>query len=103
MEEYENRGARMLSNARYKSKCFTCAFATMSAVEIEYNWGVSKKYRFEAFCYGSFSCKHYTMGKPRAVPYKDCGSVYDTGWLDEICIDRREYDEREDLLDTCDC
>ena len=32
----------------------------MAAVEIEYNWGVSKKYRFESFCYGPKSCKLYT-------------------------------------------
>jgi hypothetical protein len=93
MAIYEIRGARMLSSACYKGKCFQCAFATMSAVEIEYNWGVSKKYRFESFCYGPFSCKFYKMGKPRAVPYKDCGSDYDTGWMDELCTERRGNDE----------
>lgn len=96
MENYERRGARMLSAARYKGKCFQCAFASMSAVEIEYNWGVSKKYRFESFCYGPFSCKLYKMGRPRAVPYKDCGSNYDSGWMDELCTERRGEDEWED-------
>jgi hypothetical protein len=96
MDTYELRGARMLSVASYKGKCFQCAFATMSAVEIEYNWGVSKKYRFESFCYGPFSCKLYKMGKPRAVPYKDCGSNYDEGWMDELCTERRGDDEWED-------
>lgn len=33
------------------------------------------------------------MGKPRAVPYKDCGSSYDEGWLDEICTENRDDEE----------
>ena len=93
MSVYEERGARMLSAASYRGKCFQCVWATMSAVEIEYNWGVSRKYRFESFCYGPKSCKLYQMGKPRAVPYKDCGSVYDEGWMDDLCTDRRGEDE----------
>lgn len=93
MATYEERGARMLSAASYRGKCFQCAWATMSAVEIEYNWGVSKKYRFESFCYGPKSCKLYKMGKPRAVPYKDCGSFYDEGWLDDLCTERRDSDD----------
>jgi len=93
MDTYEWRGARMLSASCYKGKCFQCVYATMSAVEIEYNWGVSKKYRFESFCYGPKSCKYYKMGKPRAVPYKDCGSVYDDGWMDDLCTERRGWDE----------
>jgi len=90
---YEWRGARMLSVASYKGKCFQCAWATMSAVEIEYNWGVSKKYRFESFCYGPKSCKYYKMGKPRAVPYKDSGSLHDDGWMDDLCSERRGWDD----------
>jgi hypothetical protein len=93
MATYEWRGARMLSQSSYKSKCFQCVWATMSAVEIEYNWGVSKKYRFESFCYGPKSCKLYKMGKPRAVPYKDSGSNYDEGWLDDICTENRSWDD----------
>jgi hypothetical protein len=98
MAEYAERGARMLSSASYKGKCFPCVFATMSAVEIEYNWGVTRKYRYESFCYGPFSCKYYKMGKARAVPYKDDGSSYDEGWLDELCTERRGVDEWEDKL-----
>jgi len=93
MATYERRGARMLSAASYKGKCFTCAWATMSAVEIEYDWGVSKKYRFESFCYGPKSCRLYKMGKPRAVPYKNDGSTLDTGWLDDLCTERRGEDD----------
>lgn len=93
MATYEERGARMLSVSSYKGKCFQCAWATMSAVEIEYNWGVTKKYRFESFCYGPKSCKRYKMGKPRAVPYKDCGSSYDDGWMDELCTERRGWND----------
>jgi hypothetical protein len=90
---YEQRGARMLSAASYKGKCFQCAWATMSAVEIEYNWGVSKKYRFESFCYGPKSCKLYKMGKSRAVPYKGDGSTYDEGWMDDLCTENRGWDD----------
>lgn len=90
---YAQRGARMLSTASYKGKCFRCAWATMSAVEIEYNWGVSKKYRFESFCYGPKSCKLYKMGKPRAVPYKGDGSTYDEGWMDDLCTENRGWDD----------
>lgn len=93
MATYENRGARMLSASNYKGTCFQCAWATMSAVEIEYNWGVSKRYRFESFCYGPKSCKLYKMGKPRAVPYKDCDSDYDEGWMDDLCTEGRGEDD----------
>ena len=47
MAIYEWRGARKLSVASYKGKCFQCAWATIMAVEIEYIWGVNKKYCFE--------------------------------------------------------
>jgi hypothetical protein len=65
----------------------------MAAVIIEYDWNVSWKFRFESFCYGPKSCELYQMGKPRAVPYKDEASSYDSGWLDEIISERRDYDE----------
>jgi len=93
LETYEWRGARMLSKASWKGKCFPCVWANMAAVEIEYNWGVSKKYRFESFCYGPKSCKLYKMGKPRAVPYKNRGTFYDEGWLDDICAENRGWDD----------
>lgn len=53
----------------------------------------SVKSGYESFCYGPKSCKLYKIGKPRAVPYKDCGSSYDEGWLDDICTERRGEDE----------
>jgi len=93
MATYEWRGARMLSKSCWKGQCFPCIWANMAAVEIEYNWGVSKKYRFESFCYGPKSCKLYKMGKPRAVPYIDRGTNYDEGWLDEIISEQRGWDE----------
>ncbi len=93
MATYEHRGARMLSIDSYKGKCFQCAWATMSAVEIEYDWGKSRKYRFESYCYGPKSCKLYKMGKPRAVPYKGEGSIYDEGWMDDICTENRGWDD----------
>lgn len=93
METYAQRGARMLSPACYKGKCFQCIWAAMASVVIEYDWGVRQKYRFESFCYGPKSCKFYKMGKPRAVPYKDEGSFYDDGCLDEIITYGRGLDE----------
>lgn len=65
----------------------------MTGVAIEYNWGISQKFRFGSFCYGPFSCKYYKMGKPRAVPDKQLGSVYDEGWLDEICTENRKGED----------
>lgn len=54
---------------------------------------MTQKFRFESFCYGPKNCKLYKTGKPRAVPYKDCGSSYDEGWLDEICTENRDDEE----------
>ena len=93
LETYHWRGARQLASSRWKTKCFQCAWANMAAVQIEYNWGVSRKYRFESFCYGPISCKFYSMGKARAVPYIRNGSSYDYGCLDEICVQNRHDDD----------
>lgn len=90
---YSWRGCRMLATTSWKSKCFTCKWACMANVTIEYNWGISQKFRFESFCYGPKSCKLYKMGKARAVPYKGYGSLFDEGWLDDICTEQRGYDE----------
>ena len=90
---YDWRGCRMLDKSRWKGKCFTCRWACMANVTIEYNWGVTQKFRFETFCYGPKNCSLYKMGRPRAVPYKDCGSSYDEGWLDDICTENRGDDE----------
>ena len=90
---YDWRGCRMLDSRSWKGKCFTCKWACMANVAIEYNWGVTQKFRFESFCYGPKNCKRYKMGKPRAVPYKDCGSFYDEGWLDDICTENRDDEE----------
>ena len=90
---YAWRGCRMLDSRLWKNKCFACKWACMANVAIEYNWGITQKFRFESFCYGPKSCKLYRMGRPRAVPYKDCGSDYDRGWLDDICTERRGYDD----------
>lgn len=90
---YARRGCRMLDSRSWKTKCFQCKWACMANVAIEYNWGITQKFRYESFCYGPKSCKLYKMGRPRAVPYKDCGSYYDEGWLDDICTEQRGYDE----------
>jgi len=94
MATYEYRGARMLGKSQWKSKCFQCVWATMSNVEIIWDFDRKiSKYRFESFCYGPKSCKYYKMGKARSVPYRDRGSSLDEGWLDEIITERRDYDE----------
>lgn len=94
MLTYEARGARMLSQSLWRSKCFQCVWAAMANVEIMWDFDKSiSKYRFESFCYGPKSCRLYKMGKPRAVPYKGRGSSLDEGWLDEICTESRGYDE----------
>ena len=61
----------------------------MANVAIDYNWGASQKFHFEAFCYGSKNCRLYTRGKPRIVPDKQIGICYDEGWLDEILAENR--------------
>ena len=93
LEVYDWRGCRMLDARTYKGKCFTCKWSCMANVAIEYDWGVSQKFRFESFCYGPKNCKLYKMGKPRSVPYKGDIPSYDEGWLDDICTERRGDEE----------
>jgi len=94
MEVYEYRGARMLSKSSWKGKCFTCYWATMSNVEIQWDFDRNiKKYRFEPFCYGPKSCKYYNPGRSRSVPYRNRDSAIDSGDLDDICTENRGWDE----------
>ncbi|MEL7568600.1 MAG: hypothetical protein AAGU27_27535 [Dehalobacterium sp.] len=91
MQVYEKRGARILSNSLWKTKCFKCIWANMANVEIQWDFDKDiKKYRFETFCYGPKSCKYYKMGRPRTVPYKNRGSALDDGSLDELCTEGRD-------------
>ena len=93
-EIYEWRGCRVLSKACWKGKCFTCKWATMANVTIEYDWGVRQKWRFESFCYGPKSCKYYKRGADPMIPYKNDGSSPDShGGFDEICTENRDWDE----------
>jgi hypothetical protein len=94
MATYEWRGARMLSKSLWKGKCFQCIWATMSNVEIIWDFDKKiSKYRFESFCYGPKSCKLYKMGKARSVSYKNMGSSLDEGWLDDLCSENRDWDD----------
>jgi hypothetical protein len=94
MQTYEDRGARLLSQSSWKTKCFQCVWANMANVEIAWDFDKKiNKYRFESFCYGPKSCKFYKMGRPRAVPYKNRGSSMDDGALDTLCTEGRGYDE----------
>lgn len=94
MQTYEWRGARMLSQSLWKTKCFQCVWAAMANVEIMWDFERKiNKYRFESFCYGPKSCKLYKMGRSRAVPYKGGESALDVGDMDENCTFRRGFDE----------
>ena len=93
VDVYNWRGCRMLARSRWAKKCFTCKWAAMANVAIEYDWGVQQKFRYESFCYGPRSCPLFDMGKPRPVPYKGDGVNYDEGWMDEICTQNRKDDD----------
>ena len=56
----------------------------------EGNTALRKNCSFELEEIEWLNCKLYKMGKPRVVPYKDCGSSYDEGWLDDICTQNRD-------------
>ena len=95
LEIYAWRGERMLSKTCWKGKCFQCIWANMANVTIQYDFDRNLvRNRFETFCYGPLSCKYYSMGPARAVPYKGMSGVKDQGWLDEICVQyRNDLDE----------
>lgn len=94
LDVYSWRGARMLAKPCWKGKCFRCVWAAMANVTIQYDFdrGIERK-RFEPFCYGPLTCKHYKMGPARSVLYKGFSGVKDEGWLDEICV---QWRSRED-------
>ena len=85
----------MLSKSCWSGKCFTCAWANMANVTVEYNFNTGKALsRFEAFCYGPKSCPWYQRGPARSVPYYNMPGVKDDGELDELCTGyRRDEDE----------
>lgn len=96
---YQRRGCRMLSDRRWKGKCFPCKWANMAAVTIEYNFGKTQRHRYETFCYGPEDCPLYAMGRKRGVPYIHESGIFDEGWLDDICMECRYdhgYTEEED-------
>ena len=92
IETFRVRGARMLDAKLWRKQCFCCMWANKSAVEIEFKFGKVKRYRKETFCYGPRSCPLYDMGAPRPVQYFDTFPSMDEGWMDELCIERREGD-----------
>lgn len=90
LEVFKARGARLLDSRRWRGECMTCLWANKSAVEIEYNFGKTKRYRSETFCYGPKSCPLYSMGEPRPVPYHDrTEHVLDDGALDDCLTGHR--------------
>lgn len=95
LEIYAWRGERMLSKSAWKGKCFQCIWANMANVTVQYDFDRNLvRNRFETFCYGPLTCRYYSMGPARAVPYKGVSGVKDQGWLDEICVQyRKDQDE----------
>ncbi len=94
LETYKQRGARVLCKSRWKSKCFTCVWANMANVEIQWDFDRDiKKYRFESFCYGPKSCRYYRVGRAPLVPYRNRGSFPDDGAFDEMMTEHRDDDE----------
>lgn len=93
LDIYVKRGARMLDQKKWRGSCFICMWANKSAVEIEYDFGKTKRYRKETFCYGPKSCSKYAMGKPRPVHYIGTIPCMDIGWMDDICTDGRGEDD----------
>lgn len=94
MQTYEERGARLLSESLWETKCFRCIWANMANVEIQWDFDKNiKKYRFETFCYGPKSCKLYRMGRARSIPYKNRDSATDDGCLDDLCTCGRDEEE----------
>ncbi len=90
---YAQRGARMLDERRWRTACMTCRWANKSAVEIEFEFGKTRRRRFETFCYGPKSCALYDPGKPRPVPYKGNSPSMDNGVLDDCLTSGRGDDE----------
>lgn len=91
---YAWRGARMLSKSAWKGKCFQCIWANMANVCVQYDFGNNLvRNRFETFCYGPLSCRYYSMGPARTVPYKGMSGIKDQGWLDEVCVEYRSSQE----------
>jgi len=84
----------MVSQNLWMTKCFQCIWASMSNVETIWDFDREiNRYCFESFCYGSKSCKIYKISKPHTVLYKGSSSAMDTGWLDDLCIENRGFDE----------
>lgn len=93
IEIYRQRGCRLLDATLWRTACMSCLWANKSRVEIEYDFGKSKRYRSETFCYGPKSCPKYAMGEPREVPYRDCWPSLDDGCLDSCLTGSRGEDD----------
>lgn len=70
LDVYNWRGCRMLDGRRWRGKCFTCKWACMANVIIEYDWGVSQRLSFESYCYGPKSASGMPWGAPDLSPIK---------------------------------
>ncbi len=96
LEVYRERGHRRLAARTYEVFCSSCMWGARMPVEIIVdNWNPRgrRKYRFETFCYGPLSCKHYKAGPNRKVEGRN-GMVYvEEDWVDEEMTSHREWDE----------
>jgi len=95
LKEYRNRGHRRLSKKTYNTKCISCKWGCLMAVEIIIDhWNPdNKEYRTETFCYGPKSCENYKPGPNRKVPGRN-GMVWEEpDWVDEEATSHRDSDE----------
>ena len=95
LETYRARGHRRLSSRTYQSKCTTCIWGCNMPVVITVDqWKPGqKKYRFETFCYGPKSCRHYDAGPTRKVPGRSGISWEEEDWVDEHLTEYRGPDD----------
>ena len=82
---YRERGHRRLSAQTYQKFCTGCIWGCQMPVEMIIDqWNpAQKKYRFETFCYGPKSCKHYKPGPTRKVPGRKGMTWEEPDWVDE--------------------
>jgi hypothetical protein len=92
---YRERRHRRLNARTYSSKCGSCIWGCRMPVEITIDhWNPGKvKYRFETFCYGPKSCRHYSAGATRKVPGRNGMTWEEPDWLEEDATAHRGDDE----------
>ncbi len=80
----------MLDGRRWRGKCYTCKWACIANVIIEYDRGVSREIKVrELTAMARKAASGMSSGAPVSVPYKEVREIYyDDGELDIICTER---------------